>query len=216
MTEPRRHRGTTSAGLPGGRLYDAADLLVWLAGMNLLVIAFSVLGGVVIGLAPALTAAATVSRGRLRGSADPLLRTFARAWRRDLLRANAVLAPFTIVALLLGINLYAFTPTSAGLKVAFWVALTLVAAAATFALTLYIHYQLPLRQYALTAVRYLLHDLPAAALVAIVTVLGALLTQFIPGLLPVLTIGAWIHTVTAICISCYTRNDQLIAGRAPL
>ena len=75
---------------------------------------------------------------------------------------------------------------------------------------MFTHYELPLRRYPLTAVRYVLHDLPATALVLVVTVLAALATRFLPGLLPVLTIGAWLHAVTAICVSCFARNDRLV------
>ncbi len=202
------------ARLPGGRLYDAAELLGWLAGLNLLIVAFTIAGGVVIGLAPALVAAASVSRARVRGDAQPLLRTFAAVWRRELWRANAVLAPFAVIALLLGANLYAFGPGGGVLVVLLWVALAVVGLAATFAMTMYTHYDLPVRRYARTAVRYLLHDLPAAALVAVVTVLAVLATRFVPGLLPVLTIAAWIHAVTAICVSCYARNDRLVEAGA--
>lgn len=200
----------TGARLPGGRWYDAAELLGWLAGLNLLIVGSTLLGGVVLGLAPALVAAASVSRARVRGDAQPLLRTFAQVWKRELWPANAVVAPFALAAILLGANLYAFAPGGGPLVVALWVALALVGLAATFAVTLYVHYDLPLRRYALTAVRYLLHDLPATSLLAVVTALAVLATLFVPGLLPVLTVAAWLHAATAICLSCYARNDRLV------
>lgn len=209
VTTPRK-AFPASSGLPGGRIYDAAELLVWIAGLNLLVVVFSLLGGVVLGLAPALVAAASVSRARVRGDAQPLVRTFASVWRRELLRANAVLAPFAVVALLLAANLWAFAPVGGPLVAALWAALALVGLAATFAITLFTHYELPLRRYAMTAVRYLLHDLPATALVVVVSALAVVATRFLPGLLPVLIIGAWLHAVTAICVSCYARNDRLV------
>lgn len=199
-------------GLPGGRFYDAAELAMWVAGLNLLLIAFTLLGGVVLGLAPALVAGATVSRARIRGDAQPMLRTFASVWRRELLRANAVLWPFALVSVLLALNLIAFTPGGGPLVVMLWIALGVVALAAVFALTMFTHYDLPLRRYPLTALRYLIHDLPAAALVLVVTVIAVLVTRFAPGLLPVLIVGAWLHAVTAICVSCYTRNDRLVAA----
>ncbi|GAB2603757.1 DUF624 domain-containing protein [Pseudactinotalea suaedae] len=211
VTTPRKAFPTTS-GLPGGRIYDAAELLVWLAGLNLMIVLTTFLGGVVLGLAPALAAAASVSRSRVRGDAQPLLRTFAAVWRREFWRANAVLAPFAVLALVLGANLYSFGPLGGALVVALWVALGVVGLAATFAVMLFTHYELPLRRYATTAVRYLLHDLPATALVVVVTVLAVLLTGFLPGLLPVLTVGAWVHAVSAICFSCFARNDQLVAA----
>ncbi|GAB2971651.1 hypothetical protein GCM10027212_08020 [Actinotalea caeni] len=214
--EPARKAIPRTSGLPGGRLYDAADLLVWLAGLNLLVVVFTLLGGVVLGLAPALVAAATVSRTRVRGDGEPLLRTFARVWRRELVRANLLLAPFGLVAALLGTNIATFAPTGGPLVPALWVALALVALAATFALTLYTHYELPLGRYATTAVRYLAHDLPATVLVAAVTAVAALVVWFAPGLLPVLAIGGWIYTVTAICVSCFARNDRLVAAHTPM
>lgn len=212
ISTPRK--AITTYGLPGGRLYDAADLVMWVAGVNLLVVAFTLLGAVVVGLAPALVAGATLARGRVRGDAQPMVRTFAAVWRRELGRANLLLLPFAVVAAMLCANLYALAPAGGPLVVVLWVALALTALAATFALTMYTHYELPLRRYAPTAVRYLLHDLPATVLVAVVTVLAALVTWFVPGLLPVVTIGAWLYAVTAICLSCYVRNDRLVAASA--
>lgn len=209
VTTPRKAFPARS-GLPGGRFYDAAELLVWVAGLNLLIVLFTALGGVVLGLAPALVAGATVSRARVRGDAQPLARTFARVWRHELLRANAVMWPFGVVAVLLGLNLYAFASAGGPLVPALWAALGLTGLAGTFAITMFVHYELPLRRYPMTAVRYLLHDLPAAALVLVVTVLAVLATRFLPGLLPVLTIGAWLHAVSAVCVSCYVRNDRLV------
>jgi len=210
--EPARKAIARSSGLPGGRLYDAADLLMWLAGLNLLVIAFTLAGAVVLGISPALVAAATVSRARVRGDAQPLLRTFAKVWRQELVRANAVLAPFAVTAALLALNIGVFSADGGALPVALWVALGLVVLAATFAITLYSHYDLPLRRYPSTAVRYMLHDLPATVLVAAVTVLVALATWAVPGLLPVVSIGGWVYAVSAICLSCYARNDRLVAA----
>lgn len=205
----------TTSGLPGGRLYDAVEALTWIAGLNLAIVVFTLMGAVAVGLAPALVAAATVSRARLRGDAQPLFRTFAGVWRRELRDANLLLAPFAVAGLLLAVNLVAFGPEGGPLVVTIWVALALVALAATFALTMYVHYELPLRRYATTAVRYLLHDLPATALVAAATALAALITAFVPGLLAVLTVGGWIYAVCGICLSCYVRNDRLVAASTP-
>lgn len=217
MSTATSTRKAVAAGarLPGGRLYDAAELLMWVAGLNLMIVVLTLAGGVVLGLAPALVAAASVSRARLRGDAQPLVRTFASVWRRELRGANIVMAPFAVAAVLLGLNLYAFAPVGGALVVALWAALALVGLAATFAVTLYVNYQLPLGRYAATAVRYLLHDLPATALIAVVTALAVVITAFAPGLLPVLTLGAWLHAVTAICLSCYERNDRLVAAAEP-
>lgn len=213
--EPARKAIARSSGLPGGRLYDAADLLMWLAGLNVLVLVFTLLGGVVLGIAPALVAAASVSRARVRGDAQPLLRTFAQIWRRELLRANLLLAPFGVVAALLGLNLTAFADAGGPLVVALWVALAVVTLMTVFAVAMYAHYELPLRRYPAMAVRYTLHDLPAAVLVAAVTVLVALVTTAVPGLLPVLSIGAWVYAVSAICFSCFNRNDRLVGAHTP-
>lgn len=205
---------TRGYGLPGGRLYDAADLLCWVAGLNLLVLAFSLAGGIVLGLAPALVAGAAVCRGRARGDAEPLVRTFARTWRAEFVRANALLAPFGVLVALLAANLYAFSPEGGPLVVVLWAALALTGLTAAFAITMYTHYELPLRRYALMALRYLLHDLPTTALVAVVTVLAVLVTRFVPGLLPVIAIGAWLYLVSALCLSSYARNDHLVAASA--
>lgn len=204
-----------SAGLPGGRLYDAADALAWIAGLNLLIVAFTLLGAVVVGLAPALVAAVTVSRARLRGDQQPLVRTFARTWRRELVGANVLLTPFVVLGTLLAVNLLALAPGNGPLEWALVAALAVVVLAATFALTMSCHYEIPRSRSALLAVRYLLHDLPGASLVLAVTALAVVGTWFVPGLAPVLTVGAWVYAVTAISLSLFTRNDELVAAEPP-
>jgi uncharacterized membrane protein YesL len=206
--------GKAVTGVPGGRLYDAAELATWVAGLTLLVSAFTLAGGVIFGLAPALIAGAQLSRARLRGDQQPMITTFARSWRRELVRANLMLAPIGAAGLLLTVNLALFSSAGGPLVAALWAALALVVVAGVVTITMYAHYELPLRRYPVVAVRYLLHDPPAAALVAVTTALAVAGVWFVPGL-AVLAVGAWLHAVTALCLSFFTRNDQLVAATTP-
>ena len=72
--------------------------------LNLLVLVFTLAGGIVLGWAPAHAAAVRCSRSRLRGNLFPVIRTFAQTWREQFVAANALQAPGAVVLLVLVSN----------------------------------------------------------------------------------------------------------------
>ena len=73
-------RRATAVGLTPGRrgpggwalaAYHACDLVCWIATLNLLWIGFTLLGGGLLGAAPATVAAHTLARRRIRGRPSP-------------------------------------------------------------------------------------------------------------------------------------------------
>ena len=80
--------GTFSA-----RAYAFFDTLAWIAGLNLLWIASTLLGAGVFGAGPATAAAHILVRKRARGEAAPLVRGFAAAYTRNFVRANILALP---------------------------------------------------------------------------------------------------------------------------
>lgn len=196
------------------RAYHLCDGIVWIAKLNLLWLAFTALGGVVLGAAPATVAAHTLARCRLRGQDGAVIAAFASVWRSQFVAANALLLPVALIAGLLWVNWTAFG-TAPGFGAAVVAGLVLVAAGLLGAVVallvpLYVHYDLPLRSYPVTASRFLLGN-PAAGLLLLVIAVGlAAITTFVPALALFFTIGAWIHLDTALSLSFFAANDMRV------
>ncbi len=189
-------------------LYDVAELLFFLAAVNLCMLFFTLVGGIILGAAPALVAAVSLTRARLRGDSPPILATFARTWRSEFVRANLLLAPLGATAALLGLNLLWFSPRSHLLVMPLWVGLALTLVLVAMTATMYAHYDLPLRRYLITAARFMTLHLAGALLLVVATGIVVVAVRFIPGLLPVIAPSAWVYLVTALCLSFYNHNDK--------
>jgi uncharacterized membrane protein YesL len=188
------------------RAYHACDLLCFVAALNLLWVGGTLLGGVLLGAAPATVAAHTLARRRLRGETVPAVREFWRVWRAEFGRANVLLLPVGLVGGLLWLNWLYFgalggaIPLAAAFTLAWYAVLV----------PLYAHYDLPLTAYAGTASRFVLANPGPAALLLVLAAGIAAVTAAVPGLLPFLAVGAWVHLDTALCLSFFHRNDERV------
>ena len=198
------------------RWYGWFDGLAFVGLLNLLVIAFSIAGGIVFGWAPALAAATTCSRSRLRGDDQRLVRAFAAQWRRQLVRANLLAAPSAAALVCLGVSLAALhgRPGSGWLEAALVAATAVCLAHLVLVLTMDSHYELRRAQCIRLAWAFLVRFPGAPLLLIATTALVVAITAFIPGLLPVLSIGAWTYLCTALCLSFYAANDRNLATAA--
>jgi uncharacterized membrane protein YesL len=214
-------RRATAVGPTSGRrgpwalaAYHACDLICSIAALNLLWIGFTLLGGGLLGAAPATVAAHTLARRRIRGEAVPAVPEFWRVWRAEFVRANVLLLPAGVVGGLLWLNWLRFGAAEDAAATAVAGALLLAAAitAAWYAVLvpLYVHYDLPLRAYAVTASRFVLANPGPAALLLVVAAGIAAVTAVVPGLLPFLSVGVWVHLDMALCLSFFHRNDELV------
>src|SRR5687767_7181524 len=89
-TEGRRAMSTSSW---SARAYSFFDTLLWIACLNMLWLAFTILGLGVLGAGPATAAAQILVRKRARGDAAHLLPGFAREYCRNFVRGNALALP---------------------------------------------------------------------------------------------------------------------------
>jgi uncharacterized membrane protein YesL len=207
--------GTSATSRAGTRLerwYGWADAAMYIGLLNLLVIAFSLAGGIVLGWAPALAAATSRSRTRLRGYSQQLVRAFATRWRRDFLHANLLTAPSAAALTGLGLGLLTATGGSRALQFGLWAAAAVCLAHLVLVLTMDAHYELRRVQCIRLAWAFLVRFPGAPLLLIATTALAAAVTAFIPGLLPVVAIGAWVHLCTALCLSFYAANDRNLAA----
>ncbi|WP_018930383.1 YesL family protein [Gracilibacillus lacisalsi] len=88
------------------RVYYLADFIIKLVYLNILAFFFSLLGLVVFGVFPAVTATFYIVRKWLTGDSDiKITKNFYRIFKKELLRSNGIGWLLTIVGLLLYINL---------------------------------------------------------------------------------------------------------------
>jgi len=216
MTTLDTPRGPAAPGRPardGSRVerwYGRLDAVAFVGLLNLLVIVFSLAGGIVAGWAPALAAATACSRTRLRGDTQKLVRAFATRWRDQFVHANLLAAPSAAVLACLGWNLAALTgrPGTTGLRVALVAAIAIGLVHLVLALTMDAHYELRRRQCLRLSWSFMVRFPGAPLLLAATTALVVASTAFVPGLAPVLSIGVWVHLCTALCLSFYAANDR--------
>lgn len=199
------------------RAHAACDWLFWVMTMNVLWYVFTLAGGVVLGAAPATVAAAELTRRRLRGEAFPALRTFAQAWAREFWRANAVLSPLLGIGAILAVNAIGFAGAGTlgeGSAIVTVVALVLTCALLAVTFPLYVHYDLPLRAYVVTASRWMLRNFPHVLLLLLAATVIVTASLALPGIIPFLSMGAWLTIDTALCLAFFAANDRHLADVA--
>jgi len=201
------------------RAHAACDWLFWVFTVNALWYLFTLAGAVVLGAAPASVAVAELTRRRLRGEAFPAVRAFAAAWRREFWRANAVLAPVLLIGAILAVNAIGLAGAGALVSapgIVTLAALVLVYALLAVVLPLYAHYDLPLRAYVLTASRWMLRNLVHALLLVLAGVVVVTASMILPGIIPFLSLGAWLTIDTALCLAFFVANDRHLAASVPV
>lgn len=210
--ELRTERRKPSGEVRSTRLLDAADLLCFVGLLNLLVILSSIVGLIVFGTAPALAAAAACSRARLHHDGRSVTRRFVAEWRRHFARANLLFLPALAALALLVVNAISLADTATTMSVTSGVAAGLVLVILLIAVAMDSHYELRKRDVLMLASRFVISSPGAALLVAAALTVVAAVTALLPGLFPVVSIGCALHVVTALCLSFFATNEELIAS----
>jgi len=203
--------GTFSA-----RAYSFFDTLVWIACLNLLWIAFTLLGFGVLGAGPASAAAHIAVRRRVGGDAMPLLPGFAAGYFRNFGKANALSLPVmaAVAALVLNWNYFSggrgvFPQVmAAGL----FVVAVFLGGAACYVFPMYARYELPLPQYLLMSSRFAVRHLAGTVILLFVSAAVVYASRSLPGLIPFFSIGTWLYLTGWLCDRFFTANDQAIGA----
>ena len=206
--------GTFSA-----RAYSFFDTLVWIACLNLLWIAFTVLGAGVFGAGPATAAAHIAVRKRVNGGSGHLLRCFAAAYFRNFGRANALSLPVMAVVAALVLNWNYFS-RGHGLFPQFMAVGVLVAAVflagmACYVFPMYARYELPLPQYLLMSSRFAVRHLAGTVILLFVSAAVVYASSWLPGLIPFFSIGAWLYLTGWLCDRFFAANDRSVTEVEP-
>ncbi|MEQ6377895.1 YesL family protein [Bacillaceae bacterium S4-13-58] len=140
-----------NGGFVGG-LYRISEWIMRFAYLNLLWIFFTIVGIIIIGVAPATTAMFNVVRKWIRNGSDiPVFRTFWSAYRSEFIRANL----FGLILFFLGYILYIdfiFITNLDGmlgllLNVALLLVLMFYVIVILYIFPVFVHYQLKIFQY---------------------------------------------------------------------
>jgi uncharacterized membrane protein YesL len=192
------------------RLYEAADEVFWAARLNLLWLAFTLLGGVLLGAGPATVAAYTLARRHARGESFQALPAFASAFRRQFVRGTALLlAVLGVSVFLVGDYLYfaALGPAAVAPRLATLAALAAVVVIVAYLFPMVVHYDL--RAFACLAKASLFALTRPASSVLLLVVLAAVVfgTATYPFLALVISVGGWIQLDTWLCLRFFAENE---------
>jgi uncharacterized membrane protein YesL len=202
-----------SRGLWSRRVYLVASTIAWWCALNALWLAFTLLGAVVLGVGPATVAACVLARRRTRGEAvGP--RDFAVTWRAELVRGNVVILPIVALTAVALSNYAFFSALGSGATVprlATLALLVLTIAAGAYVGPMYAYYDLPVRRYFFSAVRFALVRPASTVILLFVLAALAFATTAAPVLLVTVSVGAWLHTSTWLCVRFFEENEDRLA-----
>lgn len=206
------------AGNFNARAYSFFDTLLWIACLNLLWILFTLLGLGVLGAGPATAAAQILVRRRARGEAAPLLRSFAREYFANFVRANALALPVMAVGVALAMN-WNYSSGAGDLVSQLVAAGTFVAAiflagVVCYLFPMYARYELPLGRYLMTCSRFAVRHLAGTVILLFITAATAYASRALPGLIPFFSIGAWLYVTGWLCDRFFAANDESVAALA--
>ncbi|MET7461857.1 DUF624 domain-containing protein [Nonomuraea sp. NPDC005501] len=198
------------------RVYAVCSELVWAVRLNLLWIAFTLAGGVVLGLGPATVAAYTLARRHARGESFQAIPEFWSVYRREFVRGSLLVLPVAVLAVLMvGNYLYlsALGPSMGTLRIATFVALIALAGVGAYVGPLYAHFDLPLRAYWPKAVQLALLRPASSVLLLLALSAIAYATSAAPILAPVISFGAWIYLNTWLCLRFFEENEARLHSK---
>ncbi len=197
------------------RLHAVCSVVASMALLNVCWLAFSLLGGVVLGVAPASVAVAQSVRERGQGRSGNTVTTFARTWRREFVGANLALLPQLLLLVVLGWNYLAFSaagPAASAPRLATLAGLLLVATVGCWLPALYVHYDLPRSRFLLTALRFTLaRPVPSVLQLFVLAVVGYA-SYRLPALVPFLSVGAWLYLASWLALRFFAENEARLAG----
>jgi uncharacterized membrane protein YesL len=192
------------------KLYEATDEVAWAARLNLLWVLFTFLGGVLLGVGPATTAAYTLARRHARGESFQALPAFAAAYRRQFVRGTALLLPVLGVSVFLVSNYFYFASLGAAATVprlATLAALASIAVVGAYLLPMAAHYDLRVYAYLPKASQFALaRPIPSVLLLFVLTVI-VYATVTYPFLVLVVSVGGWIQLDTWLCLRFFAENE---------
>ncbi|WP_183091218.1 YesL family protein [Streptomyces radicis] len=200
------------------RLYEACSVVSLMARLNALWLLFTLLGGVVLGAAPATVAAAHCVREHLAGRPRRPVATFARTWRAELVGANVALLPPAVLGAALGWNYVLFSaagPEAAVPRLSTLAALVVLVAVGCWLPGLYVHYDVPRRQFLTKGLRFALANPVPSVLQLLVPAALAYASSRLTILPLLVAVGAWCFLSTWLALRFFAENESRLADPRP-
>jgi len=192
------------------RLYEAADEVFWAVRLNLLWLAFTLLGGVVLGVGPATVAAYTLARRHARGESFQAFPAFAAVYRRQFVRGTALLFPVLGVSACLATDYLYFAsrgPAAAAPRLATLAVLAVFAVVVAYLMPMVVHFDLRAVACLPKASLFALTR-PASSVLLLFTFVAVLkATATYPFLALVISVGGWIQLDTWLCLRFFAENE---------
>lgn len=183
--------------------------LTWVLALSAFWFVATLAGAVVLGVAPASVAAATLVRERSLGRHDRVWRDGFRHWARALVQSQAAFLPLAAATAILGTDYLWFSamgPAAAPARLSTLIAFALTVIALAWAAPLAAHYEVRPWRVTVFATRMLLARPASSALLALVggaIVYAAARIPFIALFAP----GVWFTATTLLCLRFFADND---------
>lgn len=191
------------------RLYEAADEVVWSAGLTASWAVFTLAGGVVLGVGPATVAAYTLARRHALAESFRIWPAFAAAYRREFGRGSVLVLPLAGAAVLLVTNYFYFASMGSAAtlpRLTTLAALLALAMIAAYLLPMAVHYDLRTPAYVPKASLFALTRPAASILLVFLFVAFGYLVAAYP-VLVVVAVGGWIQLDTWLCLRLFAENE---------
>ncbi|MEV5891162.1 YesL family protein [Nonomuraea fuscirosea] len=198
------------------RFQAACSELIWAVRLNLAWLAFTLAGGVVLGVGPATVAGYTLARRHARNETFQVWREFWTVYRREFVRASLLVLPGALAAVVLIGNYLYFSALGPGMgapRIATFVALIALAGVGAYVGPLYAHYDLPLRAYWPKAAQLALMRPASSVLLLLALSAIAFATSVAPILAPMISFGAWIYLNTWLCLRFFEENEARLHSK---
>ncbi|WP_183091514.1 DUF624 domain-containing protein [Streptomyces radicis] len=191
-------------------LAAAGEWVTWSLSLSAFWLVFTVAGGVLLGVAPASVAAATLVRERTLGRHDRVWRDGARFWVREFPGSQAAVLPLVLVTATLAANYVWFSAQGQGATGARLVTLPALALAATalaWTAPLVAHYTVSPWRVTFLALRLTLARPACGVLLAFVAIAMAYAVLSVP-VVAVVAVGAWWTVSTWLCLRFFDDNEE--------
>lgn len=199
-----------------GVLYQWCEWIMRLAYLHVLWLLFTVVGGVILGVAPATAGMFAVLRQWLLGREEvPVFRTYWQSYRREFWGANLLGWLLFTVAAVLVVDLWVLRLIDGfvglALNLFFLSLLLLFAIVALYIFPVFVHYRMGMLQYIKCALGVGMSYLPMTLLMCAAIVLIGCLYAALPGLIPVFGFSLNAVVVMKLSLLVFSKVEERIA-----
>ncbi|UOQ46653.1 DUF624 domain-containing protein [Gracilibacillus caseinilyticus] len=196
------------------RLYYASVFILKMAYLNALMIVFSLIGCVTFGIFPSLTALFFIVRKWQFGENNiNTAKTFWNVFRKEFLRSNAVGWLFTLVGMILYINLSLANLLETSLVHFSYYPILMVfilfLAISILIIPVYLHFQTSLWGMAKLAFLFLFISPKNTLLIATASFLFLLVMRMIPGFIPVVGVSGFAYIIMYFSLRIFNQVTEL-------